>query len=179
MSGGHTLVANSSSITQHSILLETRDIAIGNCLDKVARALKVPWGDKMPGAALEEWSQINNCDDNTITSDIERWGLSVPLSVFKKNVLAYSFTGVRSAVERTLGNLEKSVSDANQDTTASPGESHHEEEKRSLARAAQAVAFEHVANKCALGIKYGGEYPKSGNIVVSGGVACNNAFRKM
>ena len=39
VSGGHTLLTHSKSIIDHEILAETKDIAIGDCLDKIARAL--------------------------------------------------------------------------------------------------------------------------------------------
>jgi N6-L-threonylcarbamoyladenine synthase len=163
ISGGHTLLVHSLSITQHVILLNTRDTAIGDYLDKVARVLKVPWDNAMPGAALEHWSQINDVDDNILKNDLDRWNLPRPLSLYKKNVLAFSFTGIRTGVESCVGK--------HPDMT--------EEEKKSLARAAQVLVFEHVSDKCILGIKAGGGNPSKGNLVVSGGVASNMAFRKM
>lgn len=38
-SGGHTLLINSKSLTDHAILGSTDDIAVGECLDKVARVV--------------------------------------------------------------------------------------------------------------------------------------------
>jgi N6-L-threonylcarbamoyladenine synthase len=38
-SGGHTMLINSSSLTGHTILGSTDDIAVGECLDKVARVV--------------------------------------------------------------------------------------------------------------------------------------------
>ena len=38
-SGGHTILINSTSLTDHSILGSTDDIAVGECLDKVARVV--------------------------------------------------------------------------------------------------------------------------------------------
>jgi N6-L-threonylcarbamoyladenine synthase len=155
------MLVHSTSVTDHQILINTRDTAIGDYIDKVARALQVPWGDKMPGAALEQWSHINEVDDTVISQDIARWELTKPLSVFKKNVLAFSFTGIRTMVERIMeGNSEMT-----------------EEDKMSLGRAAQVLVFEHVAEKCALGIK--AQNLPEGSLVVSGGVACNAALRRM
>jgi N6-L-threonylcarbamoyladenine synthase len=150
-------------VTHHDILLNTRDTAIGDYLDKVARVLKIPWGDRMPGAALEEWTQINEVDDNILLEDIDRWNLPRPLSSYKKNVLAFSFTGIRTAVE--------SIVEKNQEMS--------EEEKKSLGRAAQILIFKHVAEKCILGIEASGDGIGEGTLVVSGGVACNTALRKM
>jgi tRNA A37 threonylcarbamoyltransferase TsaD len=116
----------------------------------------------MPGAALETWSEINNMDESIISKDIDRWNLPRPLSSYKKNVLAFSFTGIRTAVESFV--KENPEMD--------------DEDKRSLARAAQVLVFEHVAEKCVRGIKEA-SVPINGNLVVSGGVACNIALRRM
>src|ERR1700734_948364 len=70
ISGGHTMLVHSTTVTDHVILINTRDTAIGDYIDKVARALQVPWGDKMPGAALEQWSHINEVDETVISQDI-------------------------------------------------------------------------------------------------------------
>ena len=96
-------------------------------------------------------------------NDLDRWNLPRPLSLYKKNVLAFSFTGIRTGVESCV--------EKHPDMT--------EEERRSLARAAQVLVFEHVSEKCVLGIKAAGGKLLEGNLVVSGGVACNMAFRKM
>ncbi|OCK76923.1 hypothetical protein K432DRAFT_132981 [Lepidopterella palustris CBS 459.81] len=39
VSGGHTLVVQSTSLTDHAIIASTVDIAIGDCLDKIARTV--------------------------------------------------------------------------------------------------------------------------------------------
>lgn len=38
-SGGHTLLINSASLTDHKVMASTTDIAVGECLDKIARAV--------------------------------------------------------------------------------------------------------------------------------------------
>ena len=113
----------------------------------------------MPGAALEEWSQINKVSETELAEDTSKWDLPRPLSVFKKNVPAFSFTGLRTAVEQVVEKSEMTV-----------------EERMSLGRVAQVLVFEHVAQKCVLGIRMGGDQ-MGGSLVVSGGVACNMAFR--
>lgn len=63
VSGGHTMLIDSRSLTEHSILAETGDIALGDCLDKAARAilpadlLQAPYG-----RALEEFAFPNGPD---------------------------------------------------------------------------------------------------------------------
>ncbi|KAH7406196.1 glycoprotease family-domain-containing protein [Phaeosphaeria sp. MPI-PUGE-AT-0046c] len=60
-SGGHTLVIHSASLTEHRLLGTTNDIAVGECLDKVARILLPPellqsTRSTMYGALLERFA---------------------------------------------------------------------------------------------------------------------------
>lgn len=60
-SGGHTLLIHSASLTDHRIMGSTQDIAIGECLDKIARvALPAEWlqttKSTMYGALLEAFA---------------------------------------------------------------------------------------------------------------------------
>lgn len=112
----------------------------------------------MPAAALEKWSRINevNPDDMVDTWEI----LPRPLSHFKKNVMGFSFSGILSAIDKyVLATPE--MDDAT---------------RKSLGRAAQTIGFEHVAQKVVLGIR---NMAHDGKLVVSGGVASNQMFRKM
>jgi tRNA A37 threonylcarbamoyltransferase TsaD len=146
-------------------------LAIGNYLDRVTRRLNVSWDNTMPAAALEKWSQINETDPH---DPLDAWeSLPRPLSHFKKNVLSFSFSGILSAIDKvvlTTPELDEGT-------------------RKSLGRAGQRIGFEHVAQKAMLGIKavedselgmkYGGEDKLKGSLVVSGGVASHQAFRKM
>ncbi|GAB1725997.1 hypothetical protein NU195Hw_g5430t1 [Hortaea werneckii] len=84
VSGGHTMLLNSTSLTEHRTLAETQDIAIGDFLDKAARAILPPERLRPPfGKALEEFafcSQIRKVDETmTENLDIEK-GSEYPLS---------------------------------------------------------------------------------------------------
>jgi len=157
------MLVQSTSVTKHTTLINTTDTAIGDYLDKVTRAFNLPWNNKMPAATLEEWSEINNVDDTILESDTNRWKIARPLSGTKKKVLEFSFSGIRTSVE--------SVIIINPDL--------NEEDKKSVARAAQALAFQHVVDKVIQGIEVVNESNPHGTLVVSGGVASNMAFRKM
>jgi N6-L-threonylcarbamoyladenine synthase len=161
ISGGHTILVRSTTLITHEIIINTRDIAAGDYLDKVARALQVPWGSQMPGAALETWSEINEVGPETSLDDVNRWNLPRPLSNDKQRVLAFSFTGLQTAVETETERGEKSGMKI--------------EEKKSLGRAAQMLMFNHVVSKVALGLSMADEEHK-GTLVVSGGVASNQSF---
>ncbi|ORY08709.1 hypothetical protein BCR34DRAFT_488290 [Clohesyomyces aquaticus] len=69
VSGGHTLLIRSASLTDHEILASTSDIAVGECLDKVARAVlpsEALHGAKttMYGALLERFAFCGDPGDN-------------------------------------------------------------------------------------------------------------------
>jgi tRNA A37 threonylcarbamoyltransferase TsaD len=117
----------------------------------------------MPGAALETFSLINETAQEVLRDEVNQSGLRTPLSGFAKNVPAFSFAGLRSGVERFIESTD-------------PLE---EEGRRRIARTGQVLGFEHVAEKCVLGIKSRVVAFTEGNLVVSGGVASNLAFRKM
>ncbi|KAF2476227.1 uncharacterized protein BDR25DRAFT_321757 [Lindgomyces ingoldianus] len=60
-SGGHTLLIHSASLADHRVLAGTSDIAVGECLDKVARAVLPPQilqnaTTTMYGALLEDFA---------------------------------------------------------------------------------------------------------------------------
>lgn len=60
-SGGHTILIDSTSLTDHAILGSTDDIAVGECLDKVARVVLPPEAlqhakSTMYGAILETFA---------------------------------------------------------------------------------------------------------------------------
>jgi len=125
----------------------------------------------MPAAALEKWSQIN---ETGVDDPVDAWeSLPRPLSLFKKNVISFSFSGLLAAIDKVV--LETPEMD--------------ERTRKSLGRAGQRIGFEHVAQKVVLGIKTVvdselgmkdvGDNESHGKLVVSGGVASNQTFRKM
>jgi N6-L-threonylcarbamoyladenine synthase len=69
-SGGHTLLISSISLTEHEILGSTVDIAVGECLDKVARTV-LPLDilqqarSTMYGALLEEFAFARTSEPNS------------------------------------------------------------------------------------------------------------------
>ncbi|KAL1656786.1 Mitochondrial tRNAs modification protein [Didymella pomorum] len=77
-SGGHTILIDSSSLTDHEILGSTDDIAVGECLDKTARVIlptSVMDGAKstMYGALLEKFARL---DSASLASASELSGLT-------------------------------------------------------------------------------------------------------
>ena len=83
VSGGHTLIVDVRGYTDFRILGTTRDDAAGECFDKVARVLGMPYPG---GAALDRCAQ---------TGDEEKYPL--PHTKLSGNPLDMSFSGLKTA----------------------------------------------------------------------------------
>lgn len=179
-SGGHTMLISSQSLLEHKTLAETGDIAIGACLDKVARAV-LPSELLIPpyGRALEDFAFPNGKDSYDYTpparrgDEIEsrdtRWGWQIrpPLAenAYGKSSrrMIYSFAGMLTHVERLM------AVDAHRSL----------DERRDMAREVLRVAFEHLTSRVLIHVTDLDpvERQKVKTVVVSGGVAANKFLR--
>lgn len=183
VSGGHTLLVHSQSITSHPILATTTDIAMGDAIDKIARLVLPPsrlqeGGEIMFGRLLERFAFPNGESDHDYTPPTARaqeiarketqwgWALVPPLaetrSGSKSRAMEFTFSGLGSAIKR-LCETKADMSD---------------EERLELAREAMRLAFEHLASRVGWALKDlkdKGEGVKT--LVVSGGVASNRFLR--
>lgn len=174
VSGGHTLLLQSQSATDHTIIASTLDIAIGDCIDKIAKDLKVPWHGLMPGAALEVWCRDETASSSSgtyvpvqVTPELKKkFNIKVPLHA-KVNVggvrsdrMEFSFSGLGSSINRILKTMNLTDS-----------------EKRGLGGESMRSAFEHVTEKVIAGLKLTSTKPNA--LVISGGVARNTYLRQI
>ena len=90
------------------VLANTVDESIGRTYDKVARMLKMPWGTRGPAAALEEFCSLDS--SNSSVPEIP------PFSVPMPGKLAFSFSGLHSAVERHIFRAELPLTEAHRRT---------------------------------------------------------------
>lgn len=200
VSGGHTLLIHSESLTKHKILANTLDIAIGDCIDKAARSILPAsvLADASSGAfgpALEHFAFPNGLTNYNYIPPSSRaeelasctrpspygWPFALPLTINeggkKTRMLAFAFSGmntyVQRLVERGWDHNANKLSKVARDTPMS------EEEVRHLAREVQRVAFEHLASRVLLALQdmqeKDLEVPKT--LVISGGVAANAFLR--
>lgn len=201
VSGGHTLLLDSKSGIEHTVLAETQDIALGDCIDKAARAILPPDVLKVPyGKALEDFAFPNGAQDYDYTppkrreDEIRRrqtkfnWSLGPPLADSKggdksSRRMVYSFAGLLSAVERSLKYECDPTGRINLDVLRTP-DSIPVEERRGMAHELQRVAFEHFASRVMLHLSSLGSPQSLGSfsampntLVVSGGVASNAYLR--
>jgi N6-L-threonylcarbamoyladenine synthase len=191
VSGGHSMLIESTGLTDHKILATTGDIALGDCLDKAARAILPPHLAVPPyGRALEEFAFPAGASDYNYTAPAKRdvelarrvtkwgWGLGAPLAGSKNGSssrkMIYSFSGLLSSIERFV----KFEYDHQNSTISSrvrqPGHL-SENERRDMAREVMRVAFEHLASRVLLHLSSlpPTEAAKVKSVVVSGGVAAN------
>ncbi|GAA5798757.1 hypothetical protein HPULCUR_004163 [Helicostylum pulchrum] len=162
ISGGHTLLLTANDIGDYDQLGSTLDNAVGEAIDKTARLLQLDWlkGRRGgPGAALEKAA---------LTGDPERFMSRLPKPMLERNtsVIAFSFSGLKSAVAR-LVETEKLI-DLNNPQDVSD-----------VAAAFQLTCIQHIEQKIKLALNQ--EVVKNKKpltaLVVSGGVASNTLFR--
>ena len=92
LSGGHTLIADVRSYTDFGILGTTRDDAAGECFDKVARVLGMPYPG---GPAMDKTAE---------SGDPDRYMLPQP---HMANSLDVSFSGLKTATINLIHNAEQ------------------------------------------------------------------------
>ncbi|MBE6671449.1 MAG: tRNA (adenosine(37)-N6)-threonylcarbamoyltransferase complex transferase subunit TsaD [Ruminococcaceae bacterium] len=92
-SGGHTSIINVKSYTEFETIGRTRDDAVGECFDKIARVMGIPYPG---GAQMDKLAQIG--DKNSI---------KFPSAAVSDDTLDYSFSGLKTAVINYLHNAEQ------------------------------------------------------------------------
>lgn len=196
VSGGHTMVVKSSGLTDHTILANTIDIALGDMLDKCARTILSTEaleqrGDAVAyGAVLEEYCFSGKEGENGDVyqyhvdgsaprkledwMEFEKWGdwkLSKPLTKtgLAKKLMKFTFSGLGSTLDRYF------------ESKITAGEEIISEERKELGRKLMVLAFEHVASRVVMGLDSlsNDERQAVKHLVVSGGVAANKFLRHM
>ncbi|KAF3925384.1 hypothetical protein ABW21_db0201605 [Orbilia brochopaga] len=189
VSGGHTLVVVSRSLTDHEVLAETIDTAVGDCVDKVGRAV-VPdelvrvKNDTNYGRLLEEFAfpdglasenSYQALKQDAVGDELERkygWRLPIPLGGAKKwghrGLMKFSFAGLRSSVDRIVNTRKAENGDQWADI----------EERRDLSRELMRRCWEHLASRLIMSLEIMREKDVDiKTVVVSGGVASNKYLR--
>ncbi|CAM1505595.1 Fc.00g112320.m01.CDS01 [Cosmosporella sp. VM-42] len=175
VSGGHTQLVHSTSLTAHSILATTGDIAIGNLLDQTARDIlpadvfdasdHVMYGRLLEAFAFPDPS--TEAYDAVFTparsrgeemKDVDTgYDWTVPLPFRQSRKLAFSFSSIYTHVH----NLATARIDI-----PLP-------ERRALAQQTMAAAFRHLAGRLVLALEDLPDLRSSRTLVVAGGVASN------
>jgi len=206
VSGGHTMLLDSRGLTGHRLLAETGDIAVGQFLDKAARAILLPELLEAPyGRALEEsafqtigesGSTNGSRDRRTIEDPAHaepcqaQYAYTAPQTqhdLMKRHDSPWGWSLSPPLVERAGGESKRmAYSFAGLLTTVQRLVTQRAAdtggvtlaERRALAQEVQRVAFEHLASRMLLYLTSPQAADWKGDtIVVSGGVAANKFLR--
>ncbi|KNE97419.1 hypothetical protein PSTG_09252 [Puccinia striiformis f. sp. tritici PST-78] len=150
VSGGHTMLVLVNSTNEFKILANTADKPIGLAIDKISRALDIPWpeGPISPGSALEKFVQQSH-------SEVKIEPLPVAL---RTGPSVFSFCGLQTATVRRLHPLSTV------------------DEKRAIGKEFLNAAFAQLERKISYWFKQLDHLYLSG-LVISGGVGSNLILR--
>lgn len=196
VSGGHTMIVLSRGLTDHEILADTVDTAVGDALDKIGRVV-VPedriqakkdntmYAKEMEAFAYDDIAVANDFGykaqlRDTKTGLLENeYGWKVPVPYYleskadkdpRNGVLKFSFSGIRSSIDRLIDDRKALAGPTNDWADF--------DEKQAIAREVMRKCWEHLASRLVSVLQY---LPQEGvwiqQIVVSGGVAANKFLR--
>lgn len=156
VSGGHTQILYMPAHNQFEIIGTTHDDAVGECFDKVAKILGLPYpgGPSIAKAA--------------VSGDSDKYRLPHP----KVAGLDFSFSGLKTAVLRAVQKeLSLPISHPSHDL-----KNHlSEQQVADFAASFQKTAVEILCEKLALALE---KYPGTQSVVIAGGVSANKALRE-
>lgn len=158
VSGGHTMLVLVSSSSEFKILANTADKPLGLAIDKISRALEVPWPEgssSSPGSALEKFVEGS--------SEEKEEPMQLPLAL-RTGPSVFSFCGLQTATIRRLEALEAPASVAH---------------RRAIGKAFFLAAFGQIERKLRYWLHHLSavhQLDMSG-VVISGGVGSNQILR--
>lgn len=147
VSGGHTELLVVKKLGDYKLLGATRDDAVGEAFDKVARILGLPYPGGPAVSRLAEEARMQGID-----------AFPLPRPMLKSDDLDFSFAGLKTAVLYAVKKLDRDLT---------------ETDTRSIARGFQEAVVDVVAGKVARAAKA----HKVRTIIAGGGVASNAQIR--
>ena len=171
VSGGHTQILYMRGHNQFEIVGTTVDDAVGECFDKVAKILGLPYpgGPSIAKAASGDFSfTLELKDKSPLMPDASKYKFPHP----KVPGLDFSFSGLKTAVlrevQKTLG-LPISHPSYDLKNHLTP------EQVADFAASFQKTAIDILAEKMQMAVQ---KYPEVQSIVIAGGVSANGELRK-
>ncbi len=156
VSGGHTQILRMNAHNHFEIIGTTRDDAVGECFDKVAKILGLPYPG---GPAITKAGQ---------TGDKNKYKFPKP----QVDGLDFSFSGLKTAVLRTVQKeLGLPISHPSHDL-----KNHlNEQQIADFAASFEKTAVDYLLGKLEKAYEM---YPETKSFVVAGGVSANELLRK-
>jgi N6-L-threonylcarbamoyladenine synthase len=157
VSGGHTQLLVAENIGEYRLLATTRDDAVGECFDKAAKILGLPYpgGPNLERAARE-------CAD--LSAAQKKFPFAIPLEHAPE--IEFSFSGLKTSVRNTADRVIKD------------GKIQHED-LAGIAASFQSILAKTLALQTRKAMKKFSEVYKSSTpaLIVCGGVAANQTIR--
>lgn len=148
VSGGHTNLYHMNDWTHFKLIGNSIDDACGECFDKVAKMLDLPY----PGGPKIESLALNGNADK----------FAMPIMVAEKGRLVFSYSGLKTHMVNLINSKRKEL---------------NPEMLSDLAASFQKAALDQIVRKLNEAVELEGGTFKS--LLVAGGVAASNAFRRM
>lgn len=156
VSGGHTILLKMDSLTKWKKLGETRDDAVGEAFDKVAKMLGLPYPG---GPEIQKLAEHGNPD-----------AIPFPRPMMHTKDYNFSFSGLKTSVLYYLRDLQTTHYKLCPSGTSPIGR----QTKADVAASFQKAAIDVLTHKTSRAVQ---EY-RAKSIFLSGGVAANSALRE-
>ena len=155
ISGGHTQIVKMPTHQQFKIIGTTKDDAVGECFDKVAKILGLPY----PGGPSITKAAANG--------DPTRYTFPHPMS----GSLDFSFSGLKTAV---LREVQKAVNQPISFPSSKLAELLNPQQKADFAASFEQTATDILIEKIKLALK---QNPETKTLIIAGGVSANQRLR--
>lgn len=163
VSGGHTQIIEMRAHNQFEIIGTTRDDAVGECFDKVAKILGLPY----PGGPA-----ISKCAAGTPDGPVGN-DRAYKLPIPKVDGLDFSFSGIKTAVLRAVqGELGLPITTPSFELAGKL----NAQQRADFAAVFQKTAAEILINKLEMALE---GRPDVKSVVIAGGVSANQVLREM
>lgn len=155
ISGGHTQIIKMPTHQQFEIIGTTKDDAVGECFDKVAKILGLPY----PGGPSITKTAANG--------DPTRYTFPHPMS----GSLDFSFSGLKTAV---LREVQKAVNQPISFPSSKLAELLNPQQKADFAASFEQTATDILIEKIKLALR---QNPETKTLIIAGGVSANQRLR--
>lgn len=183
-SGGHTMLVLLKSLTEHEIIIDACDIAVGDSLDKCARELGM-YGNMLgkelekyiDSISIEEKEEFDNMRTNTRISNDFKFRITLPFAAAKYG----NADDIKFAFAHFLSNIK-----LYKENYYTGGDTFDERTKQFIAYKTQEFIFDHIIDRINAAFKKHGLCNRNSDgifigvkdFICSGGVAANKRLRE-
>lgn len=155
ISGGHTELVKVNKIGDYEIVGRTRDDAVGEAFDKVARLLGLPYPG---GPEISRLAQSARENDSPISYQLKTKSYSLPRPMIHSDDLDFSFSGIKTAVRYMVEKIPEMT----------------DEIKKCIAKEFEDAVIDVLISKTKKALDFVG----SNTLIVGGGVIANKLLRE-